>query len=74
MAEHQCTNDQDPLRKARVRLRMSGLTYQAVGELMGYPAKSARQSVGQFLHSTNPTIATLERFAKALGMEVKELL
>ena len=62
------------LKKAKKLARQSGLTYQQIGERMGYPAKSARQSVGQFLHSTNPTIVILRRFAKALGVYVRELL
>ena len=52
----------------------SGLTQQVLGERMGYPAKSARQSVSQFLKGANPTIEVLMRFCKATGVSVESLL
>lgn len=74
MAEYQPMNAQIVLKKARKLAQKSGLTYQKIGERMSYPKKSARQSVSQFLNSTNPTVAKLIRFAKALGVDVRELL
>jgi hypothetical protein len=68
MEEHQV------LRKARQLIQESKLTYQVVGEKMGHPKESARQSVWNFLNGKNPSVATLKRFANALGIDVKELL
>ena len=67
-------NTQSVLRKAKQLAKESGLTYQQIGEKMGYPPKSARQSVSQFLHGSNPSVKILKRFAKAIGVEVKDLL
>ena len=62
------------LENAKNFVRDSGLTYQEVGEAMGYPESSARQSVSKFLNSPNPSVKMLIRFAEALGVEPKELL
>ena len=62
------------LERARKLVANSGLTYQQIGERMGYPRESARQSVGQFLRGTNPTVSMLIRFAEAMGVEARELL
>jgi transcriptional regulator with XRE-family HTH domain len=58
----------------RERFAKSGLTQQELGERMGYPPRSARQSVSQFLKSGDPQIGVLRRFAKALGISVKSLV
>jgi len=58
----------------RALVAESGLTQQVLGEKMGYPAKSARQSVSQFLKGANPTIEVLMRFCKATGVSVESLL
>jgi len=67
-------NAQTVLLKAKRLAKKSGLTYQEIGVRMSYPPESARQSVGQFLNSTNPSVAMLKRFAKALGVKPGELL
>lgn len=67
-------NAQTVLEKAKRLAKKSGLTYQQIGERMGYPPKSARQSVSQFLNSTSPTVEMLLRFAKAMGVKAKDLL
>jgi transcriptional regulator with XRE-family HTH domain len=61
------------LKKAKRLARTSGLTYQEIGVRMGYPPESARQSVGQFLNSRNPSVAMLIRFAEALGADIRSL-
>jgi transcriptional regulator with XRE-family HTH domain len=53
--------------------RREGWTQQQLGERMGYPATSARTSVSQFLRSHDPRVATLRRFAKAMGIPLAEL-
>jgi transcriptional regulator with XRE-family HTH domain len=65
---------QTVLENAKRLIEDSGLTYQQVGKRMGYPPKSARQSVWKFLNCTNPSIPMLVRFATAMGVEARELL
>jgi len=67
-------NAQTILKKAKGLVAKSGLTYEDVGVKMGCPPESARQSVWQFLNSTNPSIEMFLRFCKAMGVEPKELL
>ena len=62
------------MENVREIIKESGCTQQAIGEMMGYPARSARQSVSQFLKSKNPTIDVLVRFADAMEVDVGELL
>jgi transcriptional regulator with XRE-family HTH domain len=53
----------------------SGKSLDELGLAMGYPPESARKSAWQFLRkTTDPRLSTLERFAKAMGMDVKDLL
>ena len=67
-------SDSDILAKARRAVARSGLTLQQLGVRMGYPPESARQTVSRFLHSRNPTVAMMRKLAKALGVELGELL
>ena len=66
-------NAQSILQKARLAVVESGLTYEKLGQKMGWPKESARQSSFQFLHSTNPSVAMLIRFAKAMEIDVRNL-
>jgi transcriptional regulator with XRE-family HTH domain len=53
----------------------SGKSLEELGLGMGYPAESARKSAWQFLRKTDdPRVSMLQRFAKAMGIDVKELL
>jgi transcriptional regulator with XRE-family HTH domain len=66
---------EDPVMQViHARLEKSGLTYQRLGELMGYPPTSARQAVSQFLKSGDPHISMLRRFSKAVGVTLATLL
>ena len=58
----------------RQRVKRSGMTYQQIGEKMGYAPSSARQAVSQFLRSGDPQIGMLRRFAGAMGISVLTLL
>lgn len=60
--------------RAKKAAKKAGMTYQQIGERMGYPTESARQSVSQLLNSTNPSLAMLMRYAKAIGVELRELV
>ena len=69
------TRVEDPVMKAvNARFEESGLTLQALGEKMGYAAPVARQSAWQFLHSGDPQISMLRRFAEAMGVSLTRLL
>jgi len=67
-------NTQTILVKAKQLAKESGLSYRQIGEKMGYPPESARQSVGQFLSCKNPGLKMLLRFADAIEVEPEELL
>jgi transcriptional regulator with XRE-family HTH domain len=66
---------EDPVMQAiRKAVDASKMTQQELGEKMGYPADSARQSVSQFLRSHDPRVGMIRRCAKALGVPVSRLL
>jgi len=68
-------NTEDPVMAiVRTRLETSGMTYQQLGEKMGYGPNVARQAVSQFLNSGSPRIDRLRRFAKAMGISLITLL
>ncbi len=67
-------NAENVMPKVRALVRESGETQHVIGERMGYPATSARQSVSQFLRSEDPTIRVIGKFAKAMGVSVASLL
>ncbi|MBD3672756.1 MAG: helix-turn-helix transcriptional regulator [Planctomycetaceae bacterium] len=58
----------------RQRVKQSGMTYQEIGEKMGYSQSSARQAVSQFLRSGDPQISMLRRFAEAMEVSLQTLL
>jgi len=60
--------------RAKRLMRESELTYQEVGERMGYHRDSARQIVYRFVHGRNPSAAAVAKFAKALGLTVEDVL
>ncbi|MCA9069417.1 MAG: helix-turn-helix transcriptional regulator [Planctomycetaceae bacterium] len=67
--------NEDPVMTAvRKQVEESGLTYQEIGERMGYSPSSARQSLSQFLKSGDPQISMLRRFAEAMGITLTTLL
>lgn len=61
--------------KVRSLWEKAGLSLHDLGLKMGYPEATARQSAWQFLSKTDdPRVSMLRRFAKALGVSVKDLL
>lgn len=63
------------MERVRARFEKSGLTLHDLGLKMGYPEESARKSAWQFIAKTgDPRLSMLNRFAKALGVQVKDLL
>jgi hypothetical protein len=60
--------------KIRAIIEKHALSMHDLGVKMGYPEQSARKSVWQLLKSADPRISMLRRFAKAMGINVKELL
>jgi transcriptional regulator with XRE-family HTH domain len=70
------TSSKDPaMLKAAALFERSGKTLEELGQAMGYHGELARKSLWQFLHkTTDPRLSMLRRFAKAMGVDVKELL
>jgi transcriptional regulator with XRE-family HTH domain len=69
--EKQTDSVMDAIRK---RVANSGLTYQELGEKMGYAPTTARQAVSQFLKSGDPRVSMVRKFAAAVGISVQTLL
>jgi transcriptional regulator with XRE-family HTH domain len=66
---------EDPsMAKVKALFEQSGLSMNDLGLKMGFAAEVARQSVFQFMKSGDPRIGTLRRFAKAIGIEIEELV
>lgn len=66
---------EDPvMHTVREHVESSGMTFQELGEKMGYPPTSARQGVSQFLRGGDPRIGTLRKFARAIGVSLTRLL
>jgi hypothetical protein len=63
------------MEKVRLLFAASGKTYDELGLAMGYKVDTARKSAWQFVARTSdPRLSMLQRFAKAMGVDVKELL
>jgi hypothetical protein len=63
------------MESVRSHFAKSGLTRDALGKRMGYPADSARKSAWQFIHRMGePHLSMLPRFADAIGVSLKSLL
>ena len=61
--------------RARQLFEESQLTLEQLGERMGYESEARRTSAWQFLNKTaDPRLSMLRRFAKAMGVDVKDLL
>lgn len=56
------------------RKKADGWSMKKLGEAMGYPSDSAKQSVAQFLRSKKPQLNMLERFAEAVEIPLNSLL
>jgi transcriptional regulator with XRE-family HTH domain len=53
----------------------SGLSLEQLGQQMGYEEGAARRSAWQFLNKTSdPRLSMLQRFADAIGVELKEIV
>src|SRR5438552_1848591 len=60
--------------KVRRQFEKAGLSLHDLGLKMGYAPEIARQSAFQFMKSGDPRISMLRRFAKAMRMDVMDLL
>jgi transcriptional regulator with XRE-family HTH domain len=66
---------EDPvMRKVRGLFEKSGLSLHELGLKMGCAEATARQSVWQFMRTSDPHISLLRRFADALGVPIEELV
>jgi transcriptional regulator with XRE-family HTH domain len=60
--------------KARKLFEKSGKSLDELGQAMGYEGDVARKAAWQFLRKTaDPRLSMLRRFAKAVGVAVKDL-
>ena len=65
----------DPaMAKVRAKIAKEQLSLHELGLRMGYPATTARQSAFQFMKTGDPRISMLRRFAKAMRINVKDLV
>jgi len=63
------------LAKAKKLFEKSGMTLDELGQKMGYDAGTARRAAWQLFNKvSDPRLSTLESLAKALGVQVKDLL
>ena len=60
--------------RVRALHEKSGLSLHDLGLAMGYPEESARKSAWQFMKTEDPRLSMIRRFAKAIVVDVKELL
>lgn len=69
-------NTHDPVMlKAAKLFERSGKTLEQLGLDMGYEKATARRAAWQFLNKTaDPRLSMVRRFAKAVGVSVKELV
>jgi len=67
---------EDPAMPAvRKAYMASKLSLDQLGQKMGYTGDMARKAAWQFLNKTSdPRLSMLRRFAKAMGVNVKDLL
>jgi transcriptional regulator with XRE-family HTH domain len=52
----------------------SGLSLHDLGLKMGYAPETARQAAWQFMKSRDPRFSMLVKFAKAIGIDLKDLI
>ncbi len=66
----------DPaMQKARKLFEKSGKSLDQLGQEMGYEGDVARKAAWQFLNKTaDPRLSMIRRFAKAMGINVKDLV
>ena len=63
------------MKKAVKLFEKSGKSLEQLGQEMGYAGDVCRKAAWQFLNKTaDPRLSMLRRFAKAMGVNVKELL
>lgn len=68
-------NATDPvMEKARAAFAASGLSYGELGYRMGFREDHARAAAWQFLKRSNPTINSVRRFARAVGIDLRDLV
>lgn len=61
--------------KARELFKASGKSLDELGRDMGAEGEVARKSAWQFLNKVNdPKLSTLRRFAKAMGVDLEDLI
>lgn len=63
------------MRKVKSLFDRSGLSLEKLGQQMGYEEGTARRAAWQFLNkTTDPRLSMLQRFAEAVGVELKDIV
>ncbi len=63
------------MQKVKSLFDNSGLSLEELGQQMGYEEGTARRAAWQFLNKTSdPRLSMLQRFAAALGVELKDIV
>lgn len=63
------------MRKIKKIFESSGMSLEQLGQRMGYEEGTARRAVWQFLNkTTDPRLSMLQRFAEAVGVELKDIV
>jgi transcriptional regulator with XRE-family HTH domain len=63
------------MRKLKKLFDDSGLSLEQLGKQMGYEEGTARRAAWQFLNKTSdPRLSMLQRFAGAVGVDLKEIV
>jgi transcriptional regulator with XRE-family HTH domain len=69
------TNPEAVMKKVKKLFESSGMSLEELGQQMGYEEGAARRSAWQFLHKTNdPRLSMLQRFADAVGVDLKDIV
>jgi transcriptional regulator with XRE-family HTH domain len=63
------------MERARRIFEQSGLSFEELGQRMGYSGTTARKSAWQFLRkTTDPRLSMMVRFAEALNVSLVDLV
>jgi hypothetical protein len=66
--------DDPVMQRVRALFAKSGISLDRLGKEMGHGGATARKAAWQFLNKVaDPRISTVRRFAKAVGVSVREL-
>lgn len=62
------------IRKIWAKKQAAGVTFQELGEAMGFEGGGARWQAQQFLRGNDPRLSSVRRFARAVGVSPATLV